>query len=565
MPSDVCLRLLDALELRWGDGPGVRLPIGKEAELLALLAYRPAGVPRAEIAALLWPEAPEPAARHRLRTLLVELRHRGEGLLDIARDRVCLAPGVATDLTSDPPSEGFFAPGLEGEWLDEARDDLTYRRASRLVLDAQTLASEEPLAALNLAERALRLAPDSLAAEALIARLRARPRASEIAAPDPPFLSPRDRARLACARAPLRYAAGELRAPAAEADRLLASLASGDPLRPPLLVARAGYAFEAGDYAACERHAREAEVLGVSGAAAVWVTVWRARAAYGSGDFARVVPAARLAARLALECGETNAAVLAECMLGAAEILRGRPERADDHLVRARAVAGGDLYLVARCENVAGWAALASGASVPARRHFERARAGGGDDRRFASNVLQGLARAHAMAGNAVASRAHLDEAARLLEGTDLDLPYVGIVSALADLDEAEGRFEAALESHRRSLARRTASGDRLGLFTSLSGLGRLTLRLGRPAEAVRLLREAYALHTALFGELRLAVPALPLADALLASGRTREATSLVARSLESLKDEPPEARAGNAYPAEIPVLAERLRPLVKI
>ena len=561
MPPRLSLNLVDVIELREGEAGSdevlTRLPVGKGAELLALLAYRPKGVPRPEAAGLLWPDAPESVARHRLRTLLLEFGGRYSQWLGVTRDRVGLAPSVEVSL-DDP---GTFAPGIETEWIEEARADLTYRIASRLVLRAQERATDDPLAAIQLAEEAQRLVPESLAAEALLRRLRTLPRSSDLESA--PFLSLRDRARLAVARAPMACASGDLQGPAREIDGLLAALPTDPPLRAALLVARAAFAYEAGEYPACRRYAEAALAGGpdvlAGPAERAWAHLWIARLAYSSGDFSGSASGARRAARLAREAHEPNVAVLADCLSGAVEILRGRLPRVDEHLAAAREIAGDDVYLRARCDNVTGWRDLGAGASARALRAFEAARGAGTADRRFAANVLQGLACAHDLAGDRESARLRLGEGIALLEGTDLDMMLVGLLAVLAVLEEADGRFAVAMEHHQRCLARQTGAGDRLGSFTSLAGIGRLSLKLGEPEGAVPSLREAYALHTALLGEVRLPIAALPLAEALLACGRRREATGLVARSIEILEAEPPEVRAGNGYPAEIPELAKRL------
>lgn len=560
------LKVLDALEIECAGREAAsrtRLPIGKEAELLALLAYRPAGVTRAEAAGLLWPDAADSVARHRLRTLVLELRHRQDGLIEASRDRLSLASGVAAEIDGD----GTFAPGLAGDWLDEAREDLALRRAAALTFEARALAAYDPAGALRAATRAVRLAPEALAPQAVLASL-AAPRE---AAPDTPaLLSLRDRARLAVAHAPLNIASGRLLSPAREIETLLAqsdaARASVEPaLQAALLVAAAGYAHERGDPVAAARFALQARAGAPAPADEIAAWIWTGRAALALGEFAEAVAAARRAVRRSEGIGDTDGALLGDLVASAAQLLLGRYAEGEGSLARARGHVSGEgarpRLRRARCENLAGWLALSQGSHARAERAFAAALAlDPSPDRRLNLNVLQGLARAALARGDRAATRARLEEALTSVAGTDLD--RAAVERQLAELEEAEGRWEEALALYRVGLAR--SAGDRFGLYTSLAGIGRASLHLGRKAEAVRHLREAYAVHLALFGEIRLAVPALPLADALLGLGRRREAASFAARGLESLAAEPAEVRAGSSYPAEIPVLAEKLAHLAQ-
>ena len=554
------LNLLDRLELRADAGEPVRLPIGKEGELLALLTYRRAGVPRTEAAGLLWPDSPADAALHRLRTVIHELRRRNPGLLDADRDRI----GLSADVASDLSGEGEFAPGLRSDWLEEARVQLALLRAETLSQEARLLAQSDPPGALSLARKAVRAAPEALAPRALVERLEAD---LEVRLVAQPLLSPRERARLAVGQAPLRLAEGRAANPAAELDALL-SLEDGraDPLEPALraalMVARAGYAYERAQFTDARRLAGEALSLQPAPADRGWAYVWISRAALMASDFDGAISAARRAIRLDAPWADPLVPVVAQLVVSAVALRRNRILEAEQAVVRARE-AGEGLGGVAAvmCENAAGWLSLSEGAPRLARERFDRALAlGASCDVRLLTSALRGLARVASTQNDRTTARARLEEASRALEGSDFDLMAALVLAQVAELDEAEGRYAEALAGHRACLARRTD--DRLGLFTSLAGIGRVELRLGRAVKAVRRLREAFALHTAIFGDVRLAVAALPLAEALLASGRTREAASLVRRALDSLADEPATVLAGDTYPAEIRVLAERLTPL---
>ncbi|GJG85340.1 hypothetical protein tb265_05210 [Gemmatimonadetes bacterium T265] len=119
--------------------------------LLAAEAGRP--VPRARVAAWLWPDAPPAAARHALRQLLYRLRRLG---LTVGGDEdyVALAPHVVaapSDVPSDAPHRdaprtgrclpGWNPPGDElADWLDQYRatvDAATRTALARALADAR--------------------------------------------------------------------------------------------------------------------------------------------------------------------------------------------------------------------------------------------------------------------------------------------------------------------------------------------------------------------------------------------------------------------------------------------
>src|SRR5215470_17759228 len=75
---------------------GVPLPLKRATALLAYLAFHAGPVPRAHLAALLWPEASESQARTRLRRLVYTIeRAVGQPILRSSHDGVALvAAGV---------------------------------------------------------------------------------------------------------------------------------------------------------------------------------------------------------------------------------------------------------------------------------------------------------------------------------------------------------------------------------------------------------------------------------------------------------------------------------------
>jgi DNA-binding SARP family transcriptional activator len=81
MGARVKLRLLGPFEARLGSGPAIAFSTRRSQGLLAYLALRPDRThSRASLAALLWSEAPEAAARRNLRQALSR-RRRGVGVL----------------------------------------------------------------------------------------------------------------------------------------------------------------------------------------------------------------------------------------------------------------------------------------------------------------------------------------------------------------------------------------------------------------------------------------------------------------------------------------------------
>jgi DNA-binding SARP family transcriptional activator/pimeloyl-ACP methyl ester carboxylesterase len=71
-------------------GRETRLPLKRAVALLAYLAFNPGPVPRAHLAALLWPDADEPLARTRLRRLVYTIEEAIGGSV-LSSDNDCLA------------------------------------------------------------------------------------------------------------------------------------------------------------------------------------------------------------------------------------------------------------------------------------------------------------------------------------------------------------------------------------------------------------------------------------------------------------------------------------------
>jgi len=97
MPADPAwLGLLNAFSLRCG-GERVRLPVAAQ-RLLAFLALSPQPLPRAHVAAVLWPESTTDRASGSLRSLLWRLAHLHRGALVVASDELRLGDHVGVDV-----------------------------------------------------------------------------------------------------------------------------------------------------------------------------------------------------------------------------------------------------------------------------------------------------------------------------------------------------------------------------------------------------------------------------------------------------------------------------------
>lgn len=171
MPG-VRIRLLGGLEVEVGGRPAA-LPGRKAQALLARLAH-PAGreVPRATLAALLWPDRGEEQARGSLRQALSALRRvLGEGALRASADAVALDPrAVEVDVAraggAPPEASGPFLAGFPpvaepfDDWVHAERAALSARALEdlRARLEA-TAAAGDAEAGLALAERALAIDP----------------------------------------------------------------------------------------------------------------------------------------------------------------------------------------------------------------------------------------------------------------------------------------------------------------------------------------------------------------------------------------------------------------------
>lgn len=118
------LNLLGQPVLQRGGQP-VRLTIRKTWCLLVLLACQGA-TPRTRLAASLWPTLDEATARRNLRRELARLREAGvPELLQLADDRVALAPGVTLDLAAfEAALRAGDSAGALALWRGELADGL---------------------------------------------------------------------------------------------------------------------------------------------------------------------------------------------------------------------------------------------------------------------------------------------------------------------------------------------------------------------------------------------------------------------------------------------------------
>ncbi len=183
MRSDQPIRinLLAAPDDEGANEEAPSLPGGKPLALLVYLVHHPHGVPRDELALLLWPDRPARRARGSLRQALWTIRkHLGDDIFTV-QDPVQLAPGrvitdvqelqvliedgrlaEAVELWSAAPFHFFPDPGSRAwrRWAEELRY-VTERRFGRALLDEgrRAMGRDGPGAALPWFEAALKVQP----------------------------------------------------------------------------------------------------------------------------------------------------------------------------------------------------------------------------------------------------------------------------------------------------------------------------------------------------------------------------------------------------------------------
>jgi DNA-binding SARP family transcriptional activator/tetratricopeptide (TPR) repeat protein len=121
-------------------GHPLEMPASDRARaLVGWLALHPGPHPRSALAARLWPGVPEPKARASLRTALWSIRQSWgpettDQLLDVSRSAVELrADQLWLDARAElPDPPGDLLPGIDDDWVHEARAELRERRADAL-------------------------------------------------------------------------------------------------------------------------------------------------------------------------------------------------------------------------------------------------------------------------------------------------------------------------------------------------------------------------------------------------------------------------------------------------
>src|SRR5215218_9710224 len=117
------------------DGDARALPPGRPLSLLGWLALNPGLHPRTDVAPRFWPDVLDESARASLRSALWALRRPLGDALVATRDRVGLAADAWVDVVEADRlrldgcweqalalCEGTLLPGLDDEWVLEARD-----------------------------------------------------------------------------------------------------------------------------------------------------------------------------------------------------------------------------------------------------------------------------------------------------------------------------------------------------------------------------------------------------------------------------------------------------------
>jgi DNA-binding SARP family transcriptional activator len=137
------------------DGESRPLPPGRPLSLFGWLALNPGLHPRSNIAPRFWPDVLDESARASLRSALWALRRSlGEGALVATRERVGLATDTWVDVLEADRlrhhgsciealalCDGTLLPGLDDEWVLEARD--THRDRTASILEALARAAEQ--------------------------------------------------------------------------------------------------------------------------------------------------------------------------------------------------------------------------------------------------------------------------------------------------------------------------------------------------------------------------------------------------------------------------------------
>src|SRR6187551_2502596 len=124
------VRLFGAFAL---ESEGVALPMPdrrRAVSLLGWLALYPGMHTRSEVAGRFWPDVLDSSARKSLRTELVAVRHAlglaGTGVLVDAREFERLVREGRLEEAVDL-CQGELLPGLDGEWVYEARESHRHR------------------------------------------------------------------------------------------------------------------------------------------------------------------------------------------------------------------------------------------------------------------------------------------------------------------------------------------------------------------------------------------------------------------------------------------------------
>ena len=158
------------------DGESRALPPGRPLSLLGWLALNPGPHPRTTVASRFWPDVLDESARASLRSALWTLRRSlGDGAVLATRDRVGLSGEAWVDVLEAERlrlegsyeealslCEGGLLPGVEDEWVLEARDAHTARTVSVLeALAAEAERAGEARRAIELTRRQAALAPFS--------------------------------------------------------------------------------------------------------------------------------------------------------------------------------------------------------------------------------------------------------------------------------------------------------------------------------------------------------------------------------------------------------------------
>lgn len=589
--EEIRVKLLGRGEILNAGSP-VRLRSGKVLELVAFLAVHPSGASRQEIADALWPDLPVERKRHNLRQTLVYCRQLHPALVIEERDNLRFRSDVSVDVrrfqsasrSSQLESlraavelyEGPLLAGNNAEWIDPFRDRQSSAYLEVLLRLADELRDQPTDESLRYAE--LAVAEDKLHEEARMALILALEKAGkhvkavealqqyrqlvrdelgiEVSAAlfravgmEPPqegspekarrpTLSPFQQLQQETARAPIYQQSGRL---SEGRRRLLAAIeavtfATDEKSRAYSALSRLDY--EAGAYHAALAHAEKAETQSTSHRTSVLAKMARARACFAHG---RLEEAGALIEAVKKKRIKEDLELASETYTLSALLsyFEHRPQDANRLAMKgfrlAQAAASPFLQVIALNASASALfkqdrlnesiTAFRQALKV-AENHYMPLRVG---------HLSASLGRLVEAQGDSGAARDYYLRALNIFKSGESSNYQAIVGTYMAELALREGDPESALDWHRRCLAIRRTTGDRIGLATSLRGMGKSLVALDRHKDAIEHLRRAIRAYQAADDEYGIATCLVPLARSYWRSGEPALAQQSLTQAEETL------------------------------